>query len=102
MVIALIHRNEVGDEEDAARVCGDRLFRALPHPLGMWVCLKPFTMYAIAGCFLARLAAFAPHRPAAVDHVTMPLGVNLDTGQAYGVGTAVLREGVKMLEVPLT
>jgi len=62
--------------------------------------IKPFTMYVIAGFFLGSL--FLPFiGPAAVDHVSMPLGVNLDVGEAYGAGTVVLHEGVKMLEVPL-
>jgi ACR3 family arsenite transporter len=62
--------------------------------------IKPFTMYAIATFCLGTV--FLPFiGPAAVDHVTMPLGVNLDVGQAYGSGTVVLHEGVKMLEVPL-
>ena len=62
--------------------------------------IKPFTMYAIATFCLGTL--FLPFiGPAAVDHVTMPLGINLDVGQAYGAGTVVLHEGVKMLEVPL-
>jgi len=62
--------------------------------------LKPFTMYAIALFFLGSL--FLPFiGPEAVDHVTMPLGLNLDVGQTYGAGTVVLHDGVKMLEVPL-
>jgi len=62
--------------------------------------IKPFTMYLIASFFLGSL--FLPFiGPAAVDHVSMPLGVSLDVGQAYGAGTVVLHEGVKMLEVPL-
>jgi ACR3 family arsenite transporter len=62
--------------------------------------IKPFTMYAIALFFLGSL--FLPFiGPDAVDHVTMPLGLNLDAGQTYGAGTVVLHEGVKMLEVPL-
>lgn len=62
--------------------------------------IKPFTMYAIASFFLGTL--FLPFiGPAAVDHVTMPLGVNLPVGEAYGAGTVVLHQGVKMLEVPL-
>jgi arsenite transporter len=62
--------------------------------------IKPFTMYAIATFCLGTL--FLPFiGPDAVDHVTMPLGVNLEVGQAYGSGTVVLHEGVKMLEVPL-
>jgi arsenite transporter len=62
--------------------------------------IKPFTMYAIALFFLGSL--FLPFiGPDAVDHVTMPLGLNLDAGQTYGAGTVVLHEGAKMLEVPL-
>jgi ACR3 family arsenite transporter len=62
--------------------------------------IKPFTMYAIATFCLGTL--FLPFiGPDAVDHVTMPLGANLDVGQAYGSGTVVLHEGVKMLEVSL-
>lgn len=61
---------------------------------------KPSTMYAIAMYFLGSL--FLPSiGPAAVDHVSIPLGMNLDEGQTYGAGTVVLHEGVKMLEVPL-
>ena len=62
--------------------------------------IKPFTMYAIAAFFLGTL--FLPFiGPATVDRVKMPLGVNLEVGQAYGAGTVVLHEGAKMLEVPL-
>jgi len=62
--------------------------------------IKPFTMYAIASFFLGTL--FLPFiGPAAVDHVTMPLGVNLAVGETYGAGTVVLHQGVKMLAVPL-
>ena len=62
--------------------------------------IKPFTMYAIATFCLGTL--FLPFiGPDTVDHVTMPLGVNLDVGQPYGSGLVVLHEGVKMLEVPL-
>jgi ACR3 family arsenite transporter len=62
--------------------------------------IKPFTMYAIATFFLG--TAFLPFiGPEAVDHVSMPLGMNLDVGAVYGAGTVVLHEGVKMLEVPL-
>jgi ACR3 family arsenite transporter len=62
--------------------------------------IKPFTMYAIASFFLGTV--FLPFiGPTAVDHVSMPLGASLDVGQAYGAGTVVIHEGVKMLEVPL-
>lgn len=62
--------------------------------------IKPFTMYGIASFFLGTL--FLPFiGPAAVDHVTMPLGVNLAVGETYGAGTVVLHQGVTMLAVPL-
>lgn len=62
--------------------------------------IKPFTMYGIASFFLGTL--FLPFiGPAAVDHVTMPLGVNLAVGETYGAGTVVLHQGATMLAVPL-
>jgi ACR3 family arsenite transporter len=39
--------------------------------------------------------------PEAVDHVKMPLGLDLAVGAEYGAGRVVLVEGVKTLEVPL-
>jgi len=62
--------------------------------------IKPFTMYAIALLFLGVLfRGFIGAE--AVDYVKMPFGLDLALGQTYGVGTVVLRGGVKMLEVPL-
>ena len=62
--------------------------------------IKPFTMYAIAVFFLGTL--FLDFiGPEAVDHVKMPLGLNLPVGSYYGSGTVVLIDGIKMLEVPL-
>lgn len=62
--------------------------------------VKPFTMYAIATLFLGTLfLGFIG--PNAVDQIKMPLGVNLEVGAAFGSGTVVSVEGVKMLEVPL-
>jgi ACR3 family arsenite transporter len=62
--------------------------------------VKPFTMFAIASLFLGILFhAFMGSE--AVDHVKMPLGLELPVGGAHGVGKVVLVEGVKMLEVPL-
>jgi ACR3 family arsenite transporter len=62
--------------------------------------VKPFTMYAISllflGFFFLRFIG-----PEAVDHVKMPLGLDLPVGAAYGSGTVVLRDSIKMLEVPL-
>jgi arsenite transporter len=62
--------------------------------------IKPFTMFAIATFFLGVLFhAFIGTE--AVDHVKMPLGLDLPVGAVHGVGKVVLVEGVKMLEVPL-
>jgi ACR3 family arsenite transporter len=63
-------------------------------------CIKPFTMYAISIFFLG--TAF--HHligPEAVDYVKMPLGLTLSVGDTHGVGTVVMHNGMKMLEVPL-
>ena len=62
--------------------------------------IKPFSMYAIAVLFLGTffLDVIGPE---AVDHVKMPLGLNLPVGSAHGSGTVVLIDGIKMLEVPL-
>jgi len=62
--------------------------------------VKPFTMYAIAIFFLGTLFLFFIG-PEAVDHVKMPLGIDLPTGEEYGGGTVVVVDGIKMLEVPL-
>ena len=62
--------------------------------------VKPFTMYAIAIFFLGTLfLGFIG--PDAVDHVKMPLGLDLEVGAAYGAGKVVLMNNVKMLQVPL-
>jgi ACR3 family arsenite transporter len=62
--------------------------------------IKPFTMYGISVLFLGVLfRQFIG--PDAVDLVKLPLGLDLPVGAAYGAGTVVLHEGVRMLEVPL-
>jgi ACR3 family arsenite transporter len=62
--------------------------------------IKPFTMYAIALFFLGILfLGFIG--PEAVDHVKMPLGLDLPLGATYGSGSVVLVAGVKVLQVPL-
>lgn len=62
--------------------------------------VKPFTMYAISVFFLGTLfLSFIG--PEAVDYVKMPLGSEFEEGAKHGVGTVVIIEGVKMLEVPL-
>ncbi len=62
--------------------------------------VKPFTMYAISIFFLGGLfLTFIG--PEAIDHVKMPLGLDLPVGASHGVGTVVLQNGIKVLEVPL-
>ena len=62
--------------------------------------IKPFTMYAIALFFLGTLF-YNLIGPNAVDLVKMPFGLDLPVGAEYGVGTIVIENGVKMLQVPL-
>ena len=62
--------------------------------------IKPFTMFGLSYLFLGVLF----HQfigPDAVDLVKLPLGLDLQPGETYGVGTVVLVDGVRMLEVPL-
>jgi ACR3 family arsenite transporter len=62
--------------------------------------IKPFTMYAISVFFLGTLFhAFIG--PDAVDHVKVPLGLDLAVGDTHGVGTVVVKDGIRVLEVPL-
>jgi len=62
--------------------------------------LKPFTMYAISLFFLGTLfLRFIG--PDATDLVKLPLGLDLAVGDTHGVGTVVMADGVKMLQVPL-
>ncbi|MDB4433263.1 ACR3 family arsenite efflux transporter [bacterium] len=74
------------------------------RPVGLtlfvnWL-VKPFTMYAIAVFFLGTLfRGFIG--PDALDYVKVPLGTDLAVGETYGAGTVVLRDGIRMLEVPL-
>lgn len=62
--------------------------------------IKPFTMYAIALFFLGTLF-HGLIGPDVMDLVKMPLGVDLPVGAEYGVGTVIMDNGVKMLQVPL-
>jgi len=62
--------------------------------------IKPFTMYAIAVFFLG----FAFKRFIGVDAtdlVKLPPGADWAVGSIHGVGTVVLQNGIKLLEVPL-
>jgi ACR3 family arsenite transporter len=62
--------------------------------------IKPFTMYAISIFFLGTVfLRFVG--PEAVDHVRVPLGLDLPVGAVHGAGRIVLAGGVKVLEVPL-
>jgi len=63
-------------------------------------CIKPFTMYAISLLFLGFLFK-TMIGVEAVDLVKMPFGLDLAVGAEHGVGTVVLSEGVKMLQIPL-
>ncbi|MEE8397490.1 MAG: ACR3 family arsenite efflux transporter [Desulfobacterales bacterium] len=62
--------------------------------------IKPFTMVGIAVFFLGTVF-YGFIGPDAVDLVKMPLGLDLATGDTHGVGSVVLVNGVKMLQVPL-
>jgi ACR3 family arsenite transporter len=62
--------------------------------------IKPFTMYAISVFFLGT-AFLALIGPEAVDHVRLPLGLDLSVGATHGVGKVILLNGIKTLEVPL-
>ena len=62
--------------------------------------IKPFTMYAIALFFLGFVfKGFIGTE--AMDFVKIPLGLQLPVGADYGVGTVVIHEGIKMLQIPL-
>ena len=62
--------------------------------------IKPFTMYGISVFFLGGVFLDLIG-PTAVDHVKLPLGLDLQVGAAHGAGTVVEVGGVRMLEVPL-
>ena len=62
--------------------------------------VKPFTMYFIALLFLG-VVFRGLIGVDAVDHVKIPLGLDLATGDTHGAGTVVLVDGVKTLAVPL-
>lgn len=62
--------------------------------------IKPFTMYAISVFFLGTVF-YSFIGPDAMDLVKMPFGLDLPVGAEYGVGTVIMENGVKMLQVPL-
>jgi ACR3 family arsenite transporter len=57
-------------------------------------------MYLIASFFLGTLFVGLIGTEA-TDLVKLPFGLNLPEGSTYGAGTVVIRDGIKMLEVPL-
>ncbi|MDC0358023.1 ACR3 family arsenite efflux transporter [Oligoflexia bacterium] len=62
--------------------------------------IKPFTMYLIAYLFLGILFKGLIGTDA-LDLVKLPFGVDLPVGADYGAGVVVLKDGVKLLQVPL-
>ena len=62
--------------------------------------IKPFTMYLISLFFLGTVFVNFIG-PEAIDYVKAPFGLDLAEGAKYGVGTVVIKDGVKMLAVPL-
>ncbi len=62
--------------------------------------VKPFTMLGISLLFLGVLfRGFIGNE--AVDLVKLPTGLDLSVGAVHGIGTVVLENGVKMLQIPL-
>ena len=64
-----------------------------------WV-IKPFTMYAISMFFLGFLLKNFIGADA-IDFVKIPFGLDLSVGEHHGSGVVVIREGIKMLQIPL-
>lgn len=62
--------------------------------------IKPFTMYAISILFLGTIF-YNFIGSQAMDYVKMPFGLDLAVGAEYGVGTVVMQNGSKMLQIPL-
>jgi ACR3 family arsenite transporter len=62
--------------------------------------VKPFTMLAISSFFLGTVF-LGLIGPDATDLVKLPFGLDLAEGARYGAGEVVVRDGVKLLEVPL-
>jgi ACR3 family arsenite transporter len=62
--------------------------------------IKPFTMFAIALFFLGYVfKGFIGAE--SMDLVKLPFGLDLPVGSAHGDGVVILKNGVKMLQVPL-
>ncbi len=73
-------------------------------PVGLTLFLnwavKPFTMYAISLFFLG-VVFRGVIGAEATDLVKMPFGLDLPVGARHGAGLVVLRDGIRMLEIPL-
>jgi ACR3 family arsenite transporter len=74
------------------------------RPVGLtlfvnWM-VKPFTMLGISLLFLGVLFR-GLIGPDAVDLVKLPAGLDLPVGAVHGIGTVVLENGIKMLQIPL-
>ncbi len=74
--------------------------KALFLTLFMNWCVKPFTMYGITMLFLGFLFKGMIGADA-VDLVKMPFGLDLEVGMKHGVGTVILQNGERMLQIPL-
>ena len=84
----------------AGVLCAGRSSRPVLLTLFVNWAVKPFTMYAIALFFLGTLLRGVIGADA-MDLVKMPFGLDLPAGAEQGAGTAVLHDGVKMLQIPL-
>jgi len=62
--------------------------------------IKPFTMVAIATLFLG-IVFRGVIGAESVDLVKLPFGLDLPVAAKHGVGTVILIDGIKMLQVPL-
>jgi arsenite transporter len=63
-------------------------------------CIKPFTMYAISLFFLGFVFKGLIGAEA-MDYVKIPFGLQIPVGTDYGVGTVIIHNGIKMLQIPL-
>ncbi len=75
-----------------------------PRPVGLtlfanWA-IKPFTMYAISFFFLGILFKNFIGTDA-LDLIKLPPGADWAVGSVHGVGTVILQDGIKLLQVPL-
>ncbi len=75
-----------------------------PKPVGLtlfvnWA-IKPFTMYAISFLFLGVLFKGFIGTDT-FDFIKLPPGADWAINSIHGVGTVVMHEGIKMLQVPL-